>query len=113
MTHHDQPITAKYARVGNLITDELGQQYRVERREDAPGGAGVYLWRSGQGYPEFYVWDHKMTRTTYVPDPKPFKVYTRTYLKNGDCRKRIHEFATREAQSRFIGRTNLCVTFYN
>lgn len=109
----EQPITAKYAREGDFITDELGQKYQVQKVEDL--GHGVYLWKKGQRYPEFYLNDHKMTRTVFIPDPKPFKVYTRKYLANGDCIKGIREFKTREAQGRYIlnAPADVAITFYN
>lgn len=109
----EQSITAKYARYGDLIQDEMGQKYRVEKVEDL--GHGVYLWKAGQQYPEFYLNDHKMTRTVFVADPKPFKVYTRKYKANGDCIKGIREFKTRAAQGRYIlnAPDDVAITFYN
>lgn len=78
-------------------------------------GHGVYVWKDRaerQNYPEFFTWDHELEVFRYTPDPKPFKVYTRDYKNNGDCDKRVFEFATRKQQASFIGRTNRCVTFY-
>jgi hypothetical protein len=113
VTYTEQPITAKYARLNDVIQDELGQKYRVQKVEDL--GHGVYLWKPGQGYPEFYLYDHKMTRFIRVEDPKPYKVYTRKYKANGDCIKGIREFKTRAAQGRYIlnAPDDVAITFYN
>jgi hypothetical protein len=112
-SYAEQTITAKYVREGDLIQDELGQKYRAGKVEDC--GNGIYIRKAGQGYPEFYLYDHRMTRFTYVADPKPFKVYTRRYLANGDCIKGIREFKTRAAQARYIGSApdSVAITFYN
>lgn len=110
-------ITAAKIQSGDVFTDDMGHKHTATRVEDAPGGAGVYVYVTGQGYPEFYVYGTPVTlqarRLAPAVDPKPFKVYTRDYNKAGDADKRIFSFATRAAQARFVGRTNRCVTFTN
>lgn len=49
-------------------------------------------------------------------DPKPFYVYTRKYLSNGDCIKGRYTYATRAIQQRMITRlenNGHCVTNAN
>lgn len=111
--HAEQQLTVEHVKYGDLILDELGQKYRVEKVEKLDHG--VYLWKAGQGYPEFYLNGSKMTRYYVIPDPKPFKVYTRRYKANGDCIKGIREFKTRKAQGRYIlnAPADVAITFYN
>lgn len=49
----------------------------------------------------------------FKKDLKPFKVYTRSYTKDGECTKRVHSFSTRKAQEAFMNRTTRAITFYN
>lgn len=109
----EESIAAKDARYGDLVIDEYGQQYRVEKVENL--GHGVYLYKAGQGYPEFYLNESRMTRTVFVPDPKPFKVYTRKYLANGDCIKGLREFKTRAAATRYVANApaDVAITWNN
>lgn len=112
-------MNAEQITAGQTFTDNMGHTHTALRIENAPGGAGVYVYIVGQGYPEFYTWGTPVTvtgpakRIRPAVDPKPFKVYTRDYNTAGDCDKRIFSFATRAAQSRFVSRTNRCVTFTN
>lgn len=107
-------IEPRVLRPGNCIrSKQLGGRHfivdRVEKLEH-----GVYVWKDRaerQNYPEFFTWDHELELYVYTPDPKPYKVITRDYDKDGNCDKRTFEFKTQKQQLAFIMRTNRCVTF--
>jgi hypothetical protein len=105
---------------GRKFTDNMGHTHTATRIENAPGGAGVYVYVTGQGYPEFYVYGTAVTgyvweNTTPAPAAKPFYVLTRKYRANGECIKGRRRFATRAAQQRYIQRAPLdvAITAYN
>lgn len=61
--------TIQWLHSDDEFTDEYGKRHRVNRMNLAPGGAnGYYVYVEGQGYPEFYLWGHKVT--IHVPDAK-------------------------------------------
>ncbi len=115
-----ETITAETLTAGRKFTDNMGHTHTATRIEDAPGGAGVYVYVKGQGYPEFYVYGTPVTGYVWEnakPQPvrKPFYVLTRKYKANGDCIKGGREFSTRAAQQRYIQRAPLdvAITAYN
>lgn len=70
----------------------------------------------GFNHPENYTIDFyadSPVNIIFRKDPKPYKVYTRSYSKNGECVKRIHSFSNRRQQEAFMARTTRAITFYN
>ncbi|HEU5119255.1 MAG TPA: hypothetical protein VFT74_21875 [Isosphaeraceae bacterium] len=104
-------ILASQISVGDRVA-YCGETFVVARKVVDQYSGLIRFERNG-GYPQYIAPEREVEVVRQpLPDPKPYKVYTRLYKANGDCEKRIHSFATKKAQWSFMDRTPRAITYY-